>query len=143
MSALSMREILLVEDDLQIQLLLKNLLTTPEQTVTACSKAEDALIILEEKKVHILVTDFNLPGMNGLDFIRHLYEKKIYLPILWITGDHSRLVNLKAWSMGVFDILLKPFEMSELEDRISKMIHFPQVSSPDDYARAFLKLLDS
>jgi PAS domain S-box-containing protein len=79
--------------------------------------AEEALTEIESNfgMYDIVVTDFRLPGMSGLEFCKVLIEKEIPLPTLMLTGEGSEHLAVKALKAGVNDYVIKDFEGYYLE----------------------------
>lgn len=108
--------ILLVDDDRFHRTCLKEFL---ESRGYVCSEAEngvEGLEILKKESVSIIITDNNMPQMDGLAFIErvnHDYSQEI-LPIFLITGDLSHPVRLRAFKNGVNRVFEKPLDFQEL-----------------------------
>ncbi|MCP4345473.1 MAG: response regulator [Desulfobacterales bacterium] len=77
--------------------------------VTECVRAEEALKLLETDTLpfDIVVTDYNLPGMSGMDMCRVLMDRNIPLPLMILTGTGSETLAVEALKAGVNDYLIK------------------------------------
>ncbi len=69
------RSILVVDDDIRIRNSLSGALSSDDITVSAVSSAEEALRVLAESRVHVVLTDLKMPGMNGIDLLRVVRER--------------------------------------------------------------------
>ena len=116
--------ILIVEDNDGVRGMIESILNKMEYSVLSSRSAEEALIILENsnKKVHLLLTDIVLTGING----RELYEKAIVIrqeiKVLYMSGYTNRIIFEK----GVFDMekhfIQKPFSKNDLIRKIRDLL---------------------
>jgi CheY-like chemotaxis protein len=110
-----MKTILLVDDEPAILTVLELLLNKFGYTVVPKSNAESALFLIREGvNVDLIITDYRMPGMNGVEFIRALRRILPSVPVLMLTGDIS--VEIEP-GLGVFERINKPVLGKEL-DRI-------------------------
>ena len=113
----NMKKILLVNDEPAILTVLELLLNKFGYIVVLKSNAESALFLIREGvNVDLIITDYRMPGMNGVEFIRVLRRILPSVPVLMLTGDIS--VEIEP-SLGVFERIIKPVKGKEL-DRIVK-----------------------
>ena len=92
------------------------------QTITA-QDGEKALKILGERVVDIIITDINMPNMDGIELIRHLREQKNskFTPILVITTEGGTNVKEAGKAAGASGWIVKPFSPEVLEKAITKL----------------------
>jgi len=115
-TALSPECLLLVEDDDLHRSCLKEFL---EPRGYVCLEAENGmkgLQILRQESVSIIITDQNMPEMDGLTFIeqvKHEFPNEI-LPIFLMTAEVSKPVRLRAFKNGVYRVFEKPLDFPEL-----------------------------
>jgi DNA-binding response OmpR family regulator len=76
-------------------------------TEEACS-GDDALKLLSKRSFDVIVSDINMPGLDGLDFVREVRERDFRLPIITITGRPTEQTGPCALALGVFRCLVKP-----------------------------------
>jgi CheY-like chemotaxis protein len=111
----NMKKILLVDDEPAILTVLELLLNKFGYIVLLKSNAESALFLIREGvNVDLIITDYRMPGMNGVEFVRELRRILPSVPVLMLTGDIS--VKIEP-SLGVFELINKPVAGKEL-DRI-------------------------
>ncbi len=103
--------VLIVEDDPEIANFLKGLLAD-SHVLTIVSEGRNALENLESKDVVVL--DYRLPDMSGLEVLRKIKRTKPDIPIIFITAYGDEDVAVKAFRYGVKDYLKKPFNYTEL-----------------------------
>ena len=107
--------ILIVDDDQNMRTLLERALNE-YSVVTACSS--DALRIMAEGKVSLLITDFAMPDLDGLQLSK--LAKKLYnIPSIIMTGHTDQLNYLKK---RVEDVIEKPFTVADLKPIIIKTL---------------------
>ncbi|PSP75447.1 hypothetical protein BRC81_15585 [Halobacteriales archaeon QS_1_68_20] len=101
--------VLCVDDDPEIVDLTATYLRRelPGATVRTATGAEEGLAVLESHSVHCIVSDYEMPGTNGLEFLRTIRERDPDLPFVLFTGKGSEEIASEAISAGVTDYLQK------------------------------------
>lgn len=117
-------KILIVDDFSTMRRIIKNLLRDLGFTNTA--EADDgatALPMLQSGNFDFLVTDWNMPIMNGLDLLREVRadDKLKHLPVLMVTAEAKRDQIITAAQAGVNGYVVKPFTADTLKDKIEKI----------------------
>ena len=117
-------KILIVDDFSTMRRIIKNLLRDLGFTNTV--EADDgttALPILKLGSIDFLVTDWNMPGMSGIDLLRQVRadEKLKHLPVLMVTAEAKREQIIEAAQAGVNGYVVKPFTAQALKDKIEKI----------------------
>ncbi len=125
-------KILIVDDSITIRRIITNALKTigfPE-TIEAVD-GKDALDKLTGGNVDFIITDWNMPQMNGLDFIKEVRANPIYssLPILMITTHGSEQDVIEALKAKVNSYIVKPFTPQELKEKIEGILKTVQVNT--------------
>jgi two-component system chemotaxis response regulator CheY len=125
-------KILIVDDSITIRRIITNALKTigfPE-TIEA-SNGKEALEKLTSGKVDFIITDWNMPEMNGLDLIKEVRANPLYasLPILMITVHGSEHDVVEALQAKVNSYIMKPFTPHELKEKIEGILKTIQVST--------------
>lgn len=115
-------EILLVEDDPQIVASLTEVLEAEEYSVSVAQSGEAGIAAAASGKFDVVLTDFRLPGVSGLELIRKLHLDSPRLPIILMTAHGTSETAIEATKSGAYDYLLKPFEMPELLAILSRAI---------------------
>lgn len=110
--------ILVIDDELSMRELLEILLTREGYKVTSCGSAEDGLAILERGGVDLVLTDLNLPGVDGLELMRQLRAHAVSaardVPVVLITAFGTAAHAVEAMKQGAADYVLKPFNNDDL-----------------------------
>jgi two-component system chemotaxis response regulator CheY len=125
-------KILIVDDSMTLRRILTNALKTlgfPE-TVEAVN-GKDALEKLASNNVDFIITDWNMPEMNGLDFIKEVRSNPVYsaMPILMITTHGSEHDVIEALQAKVNSYIVKPFTPQELKEKIDGILKTVQLNT--------------
>ncbi|MFP4165474.1 MAG: response regulator [Chitinispirillaceae bacterium] len=118
-------KILIVEDETRLLYSLAFVLRRKGYEVTPVTNAETALSEikgLENGFFKLIISDIHLPGMSGLDFIEKLQNMGDPTPFLVITAYKGKPIFDALENRGVRHILQKPFDSTELLDRISRAL---------------------
>ncbi|ARA80475.1 histidine kinase [Pseudomonas amygdali pv. tabaci str. ATCC 11528] len=123
-------KILIVDDFSTMRRIIKNLLR--DLGFTNTSEADDgltALPMLQSGAFDFLVTDWNMPGMTGIDLLRQVRadERLKSLPVLMVTAEAKREQIIEAAQAGVNGYVVKPFTAQALKEKIEKI--FERVNS--------------
>jgi DNA-binding NtrC family response regulator len=110
----NMPSILIVEDEPKMRRLLEMNLADQGFTTHAAGDAESGLKLLNSEKIDLVVTDFKLPGMNGLEFLQAIKRVNAALPVVIMTAFGSVESAVEAMKVGASDYVLKPFSLAEM-----------------------------
>lgn len=116
---------MLVDDSATILLSISNILNKAGYTVEKASNAAEGLAKLKSAiKVNLLITDLNMPGMNGIEFIKAVRTLPNYkfMPILFLTTESQQSKRLEAKAAGASGWLVKPATADELLSTIKLVI---------------------
>ncbi len=120
--------IFLLEDDVLLNDGIKHYLETIGHKVYTERNGDLAKEIIQTNSFDLLIFDINIPGIDGLSLLALLHEKKIVIPTIYI----SALVDIeditKAFDLGCYDYLKKPFHLKELNLRINNLLKTRQVA---------------
>ena len=133
-------KILIVDDFSTMRRIIKNLLRDLGFTNTA--EADDgttALPMLQSGSFDFLVTDWNMPGMTGIDLLRAVRadDRLKTLPVLMVTAEAKRDQIIEAAQAGVNGYVVKPFTAQVLKEKIEKI--FERVNGCDGHDRLRLR----
>jgi DNA-binding response OmpR family regulator len=112
------RNVLVIEDDLDIAQLLKIHLAELSCAVKLAMDGVVGLAQAEANHYDLIILDIMLPGMDGLEVCRRLRAKTNYTPILMLTSKSTELDRVLGLEMGADDYLTKPFSIMELVARV-------------------------
>ena len=120
-----MSTIMLVDDSATILLSISSILGKAGYTVEKAANAEDALKKFNAGvKINLLITDLNMPGMNGIELIREVRKLPAYkfVPILFLTTESQQAKKLEAKAAGASGWIVKPATADELLSTIKLVI---------------------
>ncbi len=117
-------KILVVDDFSTMRRIIKNLLR--DLGLTNTQEADDgqtALPMLKDGDFDFVVTDWNMPGMQGIDLLKHIRadEKLKHLPVLMVTAEAKREQIIAAAQAGVNGYIVKPFTAGTLKEKLEKI----------------------
>lgn len=116
---------LVVDDFSTMRRIIKNLLNDlGYQNVLEADDGQTALPILQAGGIEFLVTDWNMPGMPGLDLLKAVRSdpKLAKLPVLMLTAEAKREQIIEAAQAGVNGYVIKPFTAVTLKEKIDKIL---------------------
>jgi DNA-binding NtrC family response regulator len=128
MSDHSLPRLLIVDDDVELQGLLRSRFDRLGMTVTAASNGEDALAKLAHVRCDVALLDLHLPGISGLDVLARLKEMQPEMEVILLTANSSVETAVLAMKRGAYDYLTKPFRLQELEVHIQKAFEKVQLA---------------
>lgn len=113
---------MVVEDDDELQDLLKIELTGSHHTVEVAGSGEEALELLEITKFDLILLDVTLPGISGVEMCKTYREQGNVTPILMLTGNRDINDKTTGLDSGADDYLTKPFDTRELHARLRSLL---------------------
>lgn len=121
-----MPKVLVVEDEIHIQKLIKLILEKNKFEVIAVGSGEEALLALEtaDPKPDLVLLDIMMPGIDGLQVLRTIKANSSlkHIPVVMLTALAQESVVLQGIKLGAKDYIRKPFHPGELAKRIAKHI---------------------
>jgi len=114
--------VLVVDDHAQARQSMADVLRRAGHEVRCCSGAHEALRVLEEGSCDCIVTDLKMPGMNGLEFIVQLRERRHPAQVVMVTAHATVSSAVEAMRHGAFDYIEKPFGVEQLERLVGQAI---------------------
>ena len=114
-------KILIVDDEVRMQRLFEINLS-PKYEIVTSGNGDEALEILKNQAVTLLVTDLKMPGMNGMSLLQHARRSYPELPVIIMTAYGTVEGAVEAMKEGAVDYILKPVKMDEMEILIEKTL---------------------
>ena len=124
-----MFHILVVDDDKNTRLLLKAVLESEGYTVYAAQNGEDALTVMDQQHIDLVVLDVMMPKMDGYEFTNILREAQNNLPILMVSAKQLPADKKKGFLVGTDDYMTKPIDEEEMLLRIKALLRRAQIVS--------------
>ena len=115
--------VLIVEDNTELLMLMKQLLQYKYQILTA-TNGQEALDVIQTNKIDLIVSDVMMPEMDGYELTTHVKQDPTYshLPIILLTAKTQEEDHLEALTVGADDYIAKPFRLGDLQLRIDNII---------------------
>jgi two-component system, chemotaxis family, chemotaxis protein CheY len=110
------RKILAVDDSSSVRKLLKFSLKTKGWEVSLAEDGQEALELLAKDRYDIIITDINMPRMDGFEFLTRVRRDAAYAdtPVIILTTEGQDEDKEKAMGMGASDYIVKPFKPTQL-----------------------------
>ena len=115
-------EILVVDDQPGIRLLLTDILTNAGYVITTASTGKEALDQLQEKRFALIMLDYKLPIIDGMQVIQKIEKQNIRIPAIVMSGLAEKIeTDIKNYPL-VKELLAKPFNIQEIPEMIKRVI---------------------
>jgi DNA-binding NtrC family response regulator len=112
--------VLLVDDEEDFLESLSQRLETRGLKVSAATRGEDAVDMVDQQDFDAIVLDLAMPGMDGLETLKQIRDKHPEAEIIMLTGHASIKSSVEAMKLGAEDYLEKPFDINELMEKINE-----------------------
>ena len=118
------KQILIADDSKSIREVLAFSLTNAGYQVFVARDGIDAMNFFDGRSIDLLLTDYHMPNMNGLELIEKIREIEAYkhIPVLVLTTESQRSIIKEAKDSGATGWLLKPFNTDKLIQTLRKVI---------------------
>jgi DNA-binding response OmpR family regulator len=113
-------KILIVEDDIYMQLILKEFLSNVYET-EVCVNGMDALVTIQNGNIpDLIISDLNTAKLSGLELLGQLQASDFFrkIPVIRVSGEDSSEKRILCLNAGADDYIVKPFNPAELEARV-------------------------
>lgn len=118
------KTIMIVDDSISIRQVVGIALKGAGYEVLAAEDGKDALSKLTGQKVHLIISDVNMPNMNGIEFVSELKKKPAYkfTPVIMLTTESGETKKAQGQAAGAKAWIVKPFQPPQLLNAVSKLI---------------------
>lgn len=117
--------ILVVDDEKEIQFIIKRILKSICSEVSLASNVDEALLLLEKKTYNLLITDYLMPEKTGLDLIHETKKSYPDMVTIIITGSVNHNLFSEAINKGdIFSVVEKPFKSKYLQETVKRALDF-------------------
>ena len=127
--------ILVVDDEPRMAEVIATALGRAGYDCITCNSAADALAALESRDADVVVTDWKMPDMDGMELLRRLRSQRPELPVILLTAYGSVPAAVEAMRAGAFDYITKPFDNDELRTLVGRALRLNQLSRENRYLR--------
>ncbi len=116
------KQILLVEDDLNLGLLLKDFLALKNFNVTLCNDGQKGINDFNKRNYNLCILDIMLPKKDGFTLAKEIKSREPNIPIIFLTAKAMQNDKIKGLKIGADDYITKPFNSEELLLRINAVL---------------------
>jgi two-component system NtrC family response regulator len=134
-----METLLVVDDEKNYLLVLKELLVDEGYEVLTAQSGANALAMLNETELDLVVTDMKMPGMSGLELLEKLKQKDPQLPVVMMTAFGTVEKAVEAMKKGAFDYISKPFDNESLKKTVATALKMWRVIKENRFLSQELK----
>ena len=114
--------VLIVDDHAKARESMSDVLRHAGYLVECCASAIEALKRLDTETYDVVITDLQMPGMTGLEFIHQMERRRIGVQVLMVTAHATVTSAVEAMRHGAFDYIEKPFNIDQLEQLVNQAI---------------------
>jgi len=136
-----MATILCVDDDASALLVLRATLDAAGHQVIPVNNAEAALKVLSRGGIDLVISDYQMPGRNGLEFLGELSERGIDVPVIMATGYASVEHAVTSIKAGAIDYIMKPLRAEQLHLVVEQALEFDRLRRENGELRKEVKQL--
>lgn len=119
--------VLCVDDEPELLEIIASALEPHFDEIVTATNGFTAIEIMKHKHIDVVLTDFKMPKMNGIELVEEIKKLKPLLPIIMVTGNGGDSMILDSLRSGAFDILDKPFREEVLINRVKNALILPHL----------------
>lgn len=134
-----MKKLLIVDDDAHLRRALTEKLNFLSVDVIAAKDGQEALDILEQEPIGLILSDIKMPGIDGIELTRRVKKNK-EIPVILMTGFSNIIETQEAYNLGVEEFLTKPLDMGELTKLVRKELDSKAPPRTPDDPHGFCKI---
>ena len=117
---------MVIDDDKMILMILKQTLSKEGYRVLAVASGEEGIALLATSHVDLVLTDYLMPGMSGIEVLNIIRQNQPLLPIIILTGHGDVALTIKAIQLGAVDFIEKPIHSRELLEVIKRTLEISE-----------------
>lgn len=115
------RKVLVVDDDAETSRVVDDILKALGYETVLCRYAQEAIAYIESHPVDLMLIDYRMPDLTGLDLISLLHEAGWEIPMIMMTGYSETKDRISTQALGTSAILLKPITVPILTEALEKV----------------------
>jgi DNA-binding NtrC family response regulator len=135
--------ILVAEDEANLRLVLQKELERAGHEVKVAADGEAALKLLEELNVDVLLTDINMPRIDGMELLRRVHQRPNPPEVIMLTGHATVETAIEAMKLGAYDYLSKPYHITELDALVKQAAEKRRLRVDNQRLRAQIQRKDA
>jgi DNA-binding NtrC family response regulator len=136
--------ILIVDDEKNVLNALQRALRKEPYTIYAADSADKALQLIKAREVSLVISDYNMPGTNGLEFLKQIKALYPHVLTIMLTGQAEVQLAVEAINAaGVYKFILKPWEDEDLKITVRRSLESIDLASERDQLLQKVKSRDA
>lgn len=132
---MTQQSILVVDDETKMQRLLEIMLTQMGYDVLKACDGLEALAIVAEQTLDLVITDLRMPKLDGIGLLRQLREQNNDIPVIVVTAYGTVASAVDAMKYGASDYIVRPFELEAVEAAIERALKLGRMQRENRYLR--------
>lgn len=125
------RKILLADDDQDIHLYIQSVLQSQWLSIKSVYTGKEALDEFQAMSYDLIITDLSMPEMNGLNFMKALFQSKFTIPpVVVLSSISDTNLIMKCLNVGVSDYILKPADPTRIRKTVYGILHLDESGKP-------------
>ena len=130
-----MNRIIIVDDEENIRVMLKRVLSDRQYEIDEAANGREALQKIKPGKYSIILLDLRMPEVNGIEVIEKLKEQDVDTPVVMMSAYGTVPEAVEAIKLGALDYLVKPFDLDELKLTLERIIRQNEIQNENLYFR--------
>ena len=115
--------VLVVDDSAAMRTIIKRVLGALDvQEITEAGDGAEALVLFDQSEFDLILSDWVMPKMDGLEFLKEVRKRNPTVPFLMVTTEAERARVISAIQAGVSDYVVKPFTVEVLKSKLGKWV---------------------
>ena len=135
---MSKRKILVVDDELDVRETLETVLKKLEFTPYTAASGEEAMEVIKNQEIDVVLSDLYMPGMNGIELLKRVKSASKNIVFLMITAHPTIETAVDAIKKGAYDYLTKQFKMEEVNIKINSAMEKNVLASSLKWANGMI-----
>ncbi len=143
MNAVIPPHILLIDDEAIALSNLTHVLEREGYTVTACKNGEEGLAAMQTTEFDLVLTDLRMPGIDGMEVLRHIRATTPDVPVIMITGHATLDSAVDAMKAGAYHYIAKPFRLAEAREVVRGALEMRRIKHENNELKLRIEQLSS
>ncbi len=135
---MSVKKILLIDDDPAVRGLISSILRKKGMDVVLAKEGSEGLQLMQDEKPDLVICDFQMPGMNGLEVLDQIKKDNPQIPVVILTAYGDATLTIRSMQTGAFDFIEKPINPRELLEVAKNALKTVTQPEPDQNEAAIL-----